>query len=185
MQVVAEDSVVERAREGDPAAFQTLVERHSGDVFRLAFRMTRHEEDAEDVVQETFIRAYKRLEHFEGRANFKTWLYRVTANTAIDLLRRRKRAESRSEPLDHVEPGVSAGQERALFGSQVRDHIELALTGLTDLERAAFVLRHCEDLSLKEISATLDITLNATKQAIFRAVRKLRTTLAAVPRSAT
>lgn len=180
--MVADDPVVERAQRGDPAAFRTLVERHSGDVFRLAFRMTRHEEDAEDVVQETFIRAYKRLEHFEGRANFKTWLYRVTANTAIDLLRRRKRAESRSEPLEDVEPGVAAGQERSVLGSQVRERIESALVDLSELERAAFVLRHCEELSLKEISATLDITISATKQAIFRAVRKLRSTLATVPR---
>ncbi len=184
MQALTDDIVVDRARRGDPAAFRTLVETHSHDVFRLAFRMTRHEEDAEDVVQEAFIRAYNRLERFEGRAHFKTWLYRITANTAIDLLRRRKRSEARNQALDDMEPGVAAGQERAVFGRQIRESVESALGELSELERAAFVLRHYEELSLKEISNTLDITVNATKQAVFRAVRKLRTTLAAVPRSA-
>ena len=185
MQAPVDDDVLERARGGDPTAFRILVESHSRDVFRLAFRMTRNEEDAEDVVQETFIRAYQRLDRFEGRASFSTWLYRITANAAIDSIRRRKRLESRSAPIeDDGVTSVPGVQERLVFGRQVRDRLQAALSGLSELERSAFVLRHFEELSLAEVSASLDITLSATKQAVFRAVRKLRRTLASVPRVA-
>lgn len=184
MQAAVDDALVRRARAGDEAAFRTLVETHSRDVFRLAYRITRNEEDAEDAVQETFINAYRKLDGFEARANFGTWLYRITANTTIDLLRRKKRHEGRSEPLEAVDRGIGGGQESVVFGSEVRERVDSALVGLSDLERAAFVLRHCEELSLAEISSALDITVSATKQAIFRAVRKLRTALAAVPRTA-
>ncbi|TDI43557.1 MAG: RNA polymerase sigma factor [Acidobacteria bacterium] len=185
MKAIVADEVVGRARSGDQNAFRTLVEAYSRDVFRLAFRITRNEQDAEDTVQETFIRAYQKLDGFEARANFGTWLYRITANSAIDQLRRKKRHEDRSVPLDEVTAGgVGPGQERAVFGRQVRERVESALVSLSELERAAFVLRHFEELSLAEIGATLDITVSATKQAIFRAVRKLRVTLAKIPRTA-
>ena len=185
MKAVVADEVVGRARAGDQNAFRTLVEAYSRDVFRLAFRITRNEQDAEDTVQETFIRAYQKLDGFEARANFGTWLYRITANSAIDQLRRKKRHEDRNTPLEEVTArGVAPGQERAVFGRQVRERVESAMASLSELERAAFVLRHFEELSLVEIGATLDITVSATKQAIFRAVRKLRVTLAKIPRIA-
>src|SRR5580704_6971086 len=76
-----------RARHGDPDAFRALVERHSRRVFQLAFRITGNEQDAEDVVQESFLRAYRQLGRFEARANFGTWLYRIVANCAVDLMR--------------------------------------------------------------------------------------------------
>src|SRR5438067_3195263 len=80
-------AVLARARQGDSDAFRALVERHSRSVFRLAFRMTGNEQDAEDVVQESFLRAYRQLSRFEARANFGTWLYRIVANCAVDLMR--------------------------------------------------------------------------------------------------
>lgn len=184
MRAAVGDEVVRRAKEGDEAAFRRLVETHSRDVFRLAYRITRNEDDAEDTVQETFLRAYQKLDGFESRANFGTWLYRITTNTAIDVLRRRKRHESRSEPFGAVDPSVPGAQESAVFGRQVRERVQYALGSLSELERTAFVMRHFEELSLAEISSALDINLSATKQAIFRAVRKLRGALAAIPRTA-
>jgi RNA polymerase sigma-70 factor (ECF subfamily) len=175
--VVAED-VLARARSGDAAAFRLIVEAHSRDVFRLAFRITGNEDDAEDAVQETFLRAYRKLDGFESRANFGTWLYRVTANAAIDVLRRRKRNAGRSEELEEREVPVAPFQERHLYGRQVRERVEHALSGLSELERAAFVLRHFEERTLAEVSESLDTTVSATKQALFRAVRKLRKSLA-------
>src|SRR6202795_3810975 len=80
-------AVLARARQGDSEAFRALVERHSRSVFRLAFRMTGNEHDAEDVVQESFLRAYRQLGRFEARANFGTWLYPMVANCAVDMLR--------------------------------------------------------------------------------------------------
>src|SRR5438046_5732731 len=90
-------AVLARARQGDSDAFRALVERHSRSVFRLAFRMTGNEQDAEDVVQESFLRAYRQLGRFESRANFGTWLYRIVANCSVDLMRARqaKQAQAR------------------------------------------------------------------------------------------
>ena len=106
-----------RARRGDGEAFRELVERHSRSVFRLAFRMTGNEHDAEDVVQESFLRAYRQLSRFESRANFGTWLYRITANCAVDLMRSRQARHdmSRGESLDadvHQPTTDSPGPDR-------------------------------------------------------------------------
>src|SRR5213080_2624069 len=102
-------AVLARARQGDGEAFRALVEQHSRSVFRLAFRMTGNEQDAEDVVQESFFRAYRQLGRFELRANFGTWLYRIVANCSVDAIRAKqsRHDQSRSESLD-VAVGVSA-----------------------------------------------------------------------------
>src|ERR1700676_331349 len=91
---------VERAQSGDSDAFRLLVEQHSRAVFRLAFRMTSNEQDAEDVVQETFLRAYRRIGNFDERASFGTWLYRITVNCSLDLVRARKRRSEHSGPAN-------------------------------------------------------------------------------------
>src|SRR5436190_11086316 len=96
-------AVLARARQGDSDAFRVLVERHSQSVFRLAFRMTGNEQDAEDVVQECFLRAYRQLGRFEARADFGTWLYRIAANCAVDLMRTRgHRMHATAETLDET-----------------------------------------------------------------------------------
>src|SRR6266404_8709839 len=93
---------LERARSGDTGAFRLLVERHGRSVFRLAFRMTGNEHDAEDVVQESFLRAYRQLGRFESRANFGTWLYRIVANCSVDLMRAKqaRHDQARGDPID-------------------------------------------------------------------------------------
>src|ERR1700738_1605682 len=97
-------AVLARARQGDGEAFRALVERHSRSVFRLAYRMTGNEQDAEDMVQESFLRAYRQLGRFESRANFGTWLYRITANCSVDLMRTKQSRHhmSRGESLDEA-----------------------------------------------------------------------------------
>jgi RNA polymerase sigma-70 factor (ECF subfamily) len=182
MKAVVTEDVLAKARSGDQGAFRVIVEEYSRDVFRLAFRITGNDEDAEDAVQETFLRAYRKLDGFEARANFGTWLYRVTANTSIDVLRRRKRTEGRTTPLEDDLPaaGIAPSQERTVYRRQVKERVESALSCLSELERSAFVLRHFEEMSLAEVSLSLDTTISATKQALFRAVRKLRKSLAPV-----
>src|SRR4249920_4174478 len=91
-------TVLARARKGDSDAFRELVEQHSRSAFRLAYRMTRNEQDAEDVVQESFLRAYRHLGRFEARSNFGTWLYRIVANCAVDLLRARRSRGDQMNP---------------------------------------------------------------------------------------
>src|SRR5258707_11387868 len=89
---------VARARSGDADAYRVLVERHSRALFRLAYRMTGNEQDAEDVVQESFLRAYRQLGKFDERASFGTWLYRIATNCSLDLVRARKRRMEQTSP---------------------------------------------------------------------------------------
>jgi RNA polymerase sigma-70 factor (ECF subfamily) len=178
-------AVLARARQGDSDAFRALVERHSRAVFRLAFRMTRNEQDAEDVVQEAFLRAYKQLGRFESRANFGTWLYRIVANCSVDLMRARQARHdmTRSESLDdavELPAHDSPGPERLAQSSEIQRRVGDALDGLSPLERAAFILRHHEGRSIEEISRALGLGTSAAKHSVFRAVKKLRVALAPI-----
>ena len=176
-------NVLARARQGDSEAFRSLVERHSRSVFRLAYRMTGNEQDAEDVVQEAFLRAYKQLGRFESRANFGTWLYRIVSNCSVDLMRAKQSRHdmSRGESLDDAieMPAIdTAGPERLAQSAEIQRRVRDALGGLSPLERAAFTLRHHEGRSIEEISKTLGLGTSAAKHSVFRAVKKLRIALA-------
>jgi RNA polymerase sigma-70 factor (ECF subfamily) len=182
------DSVaVAQARDGDSGAFRVLVERHSRNLFRLAYRMTGHQEDAEDVVQETFLRAYRQLAKFDDRASFGTWLYRIAANCSLDLIRARKRRSENRENHDSREEGApdpmqsladgAPTPERLALSSEVERRVAGALDDLSEMERAAFVLRHYEGMCIDDISRTLGVQPNAAKHSIFRAVQKLRRAL--------
>src|SRR5262249_19561274 len=176
-------AVLARARQGDGDACRALVERHSRSVFRLAFRMTGNEQDAEDVVQEAFLRAYKQLGRFESRANFGTWLYRIVANCSVDLMRAKQARQdmSRGERLEEaggVPCVAAAGPDRLAQSAEIQRRVQDALAGLSPLERAAFILRHHEGRSIEEISRTLGLGTSAAKHSVFRAVKKLRVALA-------
>src|SRR5579883_3152313 len=117
-------AAVARAKAGDKDGFRSLVERHSRSVFRLAYRLTGNEHDAEDVVQETFLRAYKQLQNFESRASFGTWLYRIAANYSLDLIRSRKRTQDNRAGADEVTdallqiPTTAPGPDRVAYSAQ-------------------------------------------------------------------
>ena len=174
-------AVLALARQGDSEAFRTLVERHSRRAFQLAYRITGNEQDAEDVVQESFIRAYRQLGRFEARAHFGTWLHRIVANCSVDLIRtRRSRYDHAStdalDPSD--QPQTEApNPERLAASAQIQQTVAAAMTELSPLERAAFTLRHYEGRSIAEIGKTLGLGTSATKHSVFRAVRKLRAAL--------
>jgi RNA polymerase sigma-70 factor, ECF subfamily len=176
----ADAQAVARVRAGEPEAFRVLMERHGRAVHRLAFRMTGNEADAEDVVQESFLRAYRNLDHFEARAQFGSWLYRIAANCSYDLLRARARRLARTEPaegipdLDASVPTGDPGPDRLVAGAEVRRRVRAAMSRLSALERSAFTLRHLEGMSIAEIARALDLQGEAAKQSVFRAVRKLR-----------
>lgn len=181
-------TVVSRARTGDPDAFRLLVERHSQPIFRVAYRMTGNEHDADDVVQETFLRAYRQLDRFEERANFGTWLHRIAINCALDLLRARGRMDRYygGDPEDAEMNGAIRSepeQDRLLISAELREQVAAAMDRLSGNERTAFVLRHFEGMPVEEIGKTLGIQVNAAKHTIFRAVRKLRQSLEPFVRS--
>ena len=182
----ADAAAVRLACAGDSSAFRLLVERHSRPVFRLAYRVTGNQQDAEDVVQETFYRAWRQLGRFESRSSFATWLHRITVNCALDHVRQRPRhvqlAHDDSSPEDVAAPaGSSAGEvpspDRLAFSAEVRQRVVSALGELSPAERTAFVLRHFEGHSIEEIGRTLGLRTSATKHSIFRAVQKMRRAL--------
>jgi RNA polymerase sigma-70 factor, ECF subfamily len=180
-----DQAAADEARKGDQQAFRVLVERHSHAVFRLAFRMTGNEQDAEDLVQETFLRAYKQLHRFDGRAAFGTWLYRICANCSLDLIRSKK-SRREYQPLETADESLhwldrvaapEPSPERLTHSQQITSLLEPALKQLTERERTAFVLRHYEGCNIEEIAQTLGVHSNAAKHSVFRAVQKLRRAL--------
>ena len=174
----ADDALVQQARKGDAEAFRVLVERHSAKVFRLAWRITGDETAAEDAVQETFLRAYRSLHRFDSRSQFGTWLHRIAANTAIETMRKARRFQSETTPGDPEPlPSSEPGPERAALSQEVQRSVQTALGELSPMERTAFVLRHFEGRPISEICRHLGLRESAGKQAIFRAVRKLRRAL--------
>jgi RNA polymerase sigma-70 factor, ECF subfamily len=175
---------VERARLGDNEAFRLLVQQHSRGIFRLAYRMTANEQDAEDVVQETFLKAYRQIDRYEARCSFSTWLYRIASNCSMYLIRKRKLREHKRQRAQDPDqdvlvsiPAATPGPDRELYSSQISEGVNAALGELSAQERTAFVLRHFEGLSIEEIGLALGTGTNATKHSIFRAVQKLRRSL--------
>jgi RNA polymerase sigma-70 factor (ECF subfamily) len=170
-----DEADVQKARAGDQDAFRGLVVRHSTAVFRLAYRLTGNEHDAEDVVQEAFLKAHRQLKHFESRSRFGTWVHRITANCAYDLLR--KRARRQEEPEAPLLTSDDPSPERIVFSGEVKLRLKGAMARLSPSERSAFLLRHHEGLSIEEIGEVLGVEKSSAKQTIFRAVRKMRAAL--------
>ena len=180
----SDEAAAARAKAGDADAFRVLVERHSRPMFRLAFRMTGNEQDAEDIVQDTFLRAYRRIEKFDERASFGTWLYRITVNCSLDLVRARKRRSEQSGPAnsemdDLIQslPSSGATPDRMAMSGQARQRIAEAMEELSASERTAFVLRHFEGMCIDEVSRVLGCRPGAARHCVFRAVQKLRRAL--------
>ena len=172
---------IARAGEGDAVAFRRLVEAHAGALYRVCARVTGDKAIAEDAVQEALLNAWRHLKDFDGRAAFSTWLHRIAVNAALEQVRKRSgRGETElpegEEADDLLATSVEAipGPDRRAQSAEIRRDIETELARMSTIERTAFVLRHHEGQSLEEISAVLSLSVNASKQAIFRAVRKLR-----------
>ena len=172
--------LVDRARAGDRQAFRAIVERHEADVLHLALGLLSHRHDAEDVVQEVFIRAYRSLESFRGDAGLGTWLYRITINASRDHQRREKwKAFQVSLGLSPASDRVAEGRpdadpERSALSREVNRDVARAMGRLSPAERRVFVLRQLRQLSVRETAEVLGRAEGTVKNLLFRALAKLR-----------
>lgn len=176
-----EASLVDSARKGDTEAFGRLIKLHAPRTFQVAFRITRNEATADDVVQEASIRAYRKLDRFDGRAAFGTWLYRIAVNCAMDAMRRRQRSRETADlelATEAQQPAsTDPGPQRLAMSHEISDRVDDILEAMSSMERTAFVLKHFEGRTLVEIADLMDTRVNGVKHAIFRAVQKLRAEL--------
>lgn len=178
-----ERTLLARIRAGDKAACAECIEQHSPEVYRLALRLTRNEAEAEDVVQETFLSAFKGIDQFDGRAQLRTWLYRIAYNTA---LMRHRRAEPEQVPVDEAsEPEDGAMVPQALFDwcclpepeldrAEVRAELERAIKAMPEKLRAVFVMRELEELSTEAAAEALGVSEEVVKTRLRRGRMWLR-----------
>ncbi len=181
-----EKELLDRARKGDQAAFGQLVDRYYEMVYAVAFGVLRNREAARDVAQEAFIKAYKELANFEGKSKFKTWVYRITVNSAIDEQRRKKPTDSLDAtdvsdsddeaPVIIKDPGRLPDDQAEQ--SELRTLIFKALDHLSPDHRAVLVLREWQELSYEEIAETLKIEMGTVMSRLFYARKKLAEVLA-------
>lgn len=177
-------TLVEKATAGDRDAFGALVQRHQDRVFNLAYQIVRNREDALDVAQEAFVKAFASLSSFKGQASFTTWMHRIVVNLAIDCLRRRRRGDptaydDRLAVPEDGEAGLAAADdpEAALEKRQVHSLLARGIEALPPAHRAVLVLREIEGLSYDEIARAVNCSLGTVMSRLFYARRKLRTVL--------
>ena len=180
---VDESVLVAQAREGDTQAFGELVRRYESKIFRLAQHVTQNREDAEDVLQETFMKAYEHLDQFKGDSKFYTWIVRIAVNQALMKLRRRRSDKSVSldETIDTGEDTVvreiaawDEDPEQRFSREELGEILDGAIQSLDPIYRSVFVLRDVEELSTEETAEALDLSVPAVKSRLLRARLQLR-----------
>lgn len=179
----SDQTLMARIRTGDKAACAACIERHSAGVYQLALRLMQNEADAEDVMQETFISAFKAIETFEGRSELSTWLYRIAYNTAMMRLRKHRPVTVSVEETETADDGALVPRqmfdwcclpERDFEAHETRVELEKAIGELPEKLRAVFVLRELEGLSTEETAQALDISIESAKTRLHRARLWLR-----------
>lgn len=189
-QRLEDDELIRQAQKGQREAFDQLVRRYDGAVLRLALHMLGNEQDAQDVHQEAFLKAYRHLQNFRFECSFYTWLYRIVTNLCLDALRRRKSrredpstvVDSSGDPIDLMsnlsDDRAGSNPDLELRRKTLNARIESALETLTPRERTVFELKHYQGLKLRAIGEMLQTTEETAKNTLFRATRKLRASLA-------
>jgi len=181
--VVTDEELVRRSKEDDERAFGELVSRYESKVYSLALRMVRNPEDAEDVLQDTFLRAYRGIKSFQGASTFSTWIYRITANSALMRLRKKQLPTVSIEDQEERETPVNIadwtpGPVEQLMTQELQTEMDEAIEALPPEFRQVFILRDIEERSNAEVAEILDLSVAAVKSRLHRARLKVRNRLA-------
>ncbi len=171
------DQLIKPAQNGDREAFQHLVVLHDERILRLAFQLMKNKQDAEDLYQESFIKAYKSLHTFRLDSSFYTWLYRITVNTAINMKNKhaRMRYQDRTENMDPL--AVVPAATDTIDTDEINIAIQNATKTLPKKQRIVFVLRYLQKMKIKDVAAIMNISEGTVKQYLFRAMEKMRSAL--------
>jgi len=178
-----EAAIIAQARLGNTSAFNELLRRYERKIFRLALHITQNREDAEDVLQESFLKSYEHLDQFQGQSKFYTWIVRIAVNQALMKLRKRKsdRSVSLDETIDTGEDNISReiaawdeNPEQKYSREELQRILTSAIDGLAPIYRAVFVLRDIDGLSTEEAAEALDLSVPAVKSRLLRARLQLR-----------
>ena len=183
---MADNELVELSRKGDMGAFEELVARHRDKIYARAFSMMRNEDDATDLSQEAWVKAWQRLKQFQGESSFLTWMTRIVINLCLDQLRKQKR--QRSESIEEMEeesggverqmPIVTPNPTEKLERSELRARIDKALGQLSYEHRTVLVLHEFEELEYKEIAKRMQCSIGTVMSRLFYARRKMAVLMA-------
>ncbi|HLM98484.1 MAG TPA: sigma-70 family RNA polymerase sigma factor [Bryobacteraceae bacterium] len=183
IEIDEEAAIIAQARLGNTGAFNELLRRYERKIFRLALHITQNREDAEDVLQEAFLKAYEHLDQFQGQSKFYTWIVRIAVNQALMKLRKRKadRSVSLDETIDTGEDNIAReiaawdeNPEQKYSREELQRILTSAIDGLAPIYRAVFVLRDIDGLSTEEAAEALDLSVPAVKSRLLRARLQLR-----------
>ena len=179
--------LIERARNGERAAFDSLVDISKGTAFALAYNFTGNAEDAKDVLQEAFVKAYLNIKKFRGGSAFYTWFYRILVNQCRDVLRKKQSRlkvlvdtpgpvdEDDEAPVEAVEGGPDPGE--ALLNKEIREKVDEAINKLPEKQKMTFILRHMHGMKLGEIAGVIRCSESTAKVHLFRATKNLQKAL--------
>ena len=182
-QAETDEQLVRKSQDDDERAFGELVSRYESKVYSLALKMLRNPEDAEDVLQDTFLRAYRGIKSFKGNSTFSTWIYRITANSALMRLRKRQLPTVSIDDADEREAPINIadwapGPVEQMLNQETQAAMTEAIDALPPEFRQVFVLRDIEELSNAEVAEILDLSVAAVKSRLHRARLKVRNRLA-------
>jgi len=169
--------ILGRLRGGDETAFGDLVRLYQRDVYRLAYRLTADRDEADDIAQETFLRAYRALAGFRGEASLRTWLLRIAANLSLNLVQSARVARRDPAPVEDLVPPVAARGEEALLEKERIDRLGPAIQALPPRQRMTLILRVERGLKFREIARIMNCTTGTAKANFFHAVAALRNAL--------
>ena len=183
LKTLTDDTLIEQFVAGCSMSFEELINRYETKVHNLAMRLTRNAEDAEEVLQDVFVTVYRKIDGFEGKAKFSSWLYRITVNAAFMKLRKRKQEQSVSldDMLPHLHSkalvqknAFGAHSDSLAMNNEIREALEGAINRLPEDYRAVFILRDIDGLSNKEVGEILDLSIPAVKSRLHRSRLMLR-----------